>query len=170
MSIPVGTVISYMGDASPVDKGWIMCDGRSISTTDYPELWDAIQNSYGSSGTGYFNVPDLRGMFLRGADPTGVQDPDSASRTSPVPGDTSIVAAGTVGSRQGHQLLNHVHQWDQNYGNITDQGNDINVQLAAGSPNRTANLPTQPATLCDGGGGETRPSNVYVNYLIYAGA
>ncbi|KAG0183959.1 hypothetical protein DFQ28_000391 [Apophysomyces sp. BC1034] len=156
MSLPIGTIISYLGTEAKLSQlrpeGWLLCDGSEMNSGDYPELWDAIGNRYGGmSGTEAFNLPDLRGMFLRGLDPSGVKDPDFASRTSPIPGNTMKVGA-TVGSRQDHQLLNHQHNWDQNFGQISWHGSDLNVQLSQ----QSGNMGTQPTTNVDGGGKKSR--------------
>jgi microcystin-dependent protein len=42
--------------------GWLVCNGASISRDIYPELFNAIQYTYGGSGNN-FNLPDLRGRF-----------------------------------------------------------------------------------------------------------
>ena len=44
--------------------GWLLCDGSSYSTTDYPDLFAVIQYTYGGSGDN-FNVPNYQGMFLQ---------------------------------------------------------------------------------------------------------
>ena len=45
---------------------WLFCDGREISRTDYPELFEAIGTTYGEGdGTTTFNIPDRRGYFGR---------------------------------------------------------------------------------------------------------
>jgi rhizosphere induced protein len=171
MSLPIGTVIPYLGQADSLNNleanGWLVCDGRSLGTTDYQALNEVIGDAYGSAGAGSFNLPQLSGMFLRGIDPGGKFDPDAAARTSPDPSSNTQVGP-VVGSRQADQLRNHVHNWDQNFGQITDGGSDINVQLALNSP-RGGDLGSQPTTNKDGGGNETRPANVYVYYLIFAG-
>jgi Phage Tail Collar Domain len=42
ISVPIGTVISYVGRLETVNQlaseGWLLCDGRSIPSTQYPEL------------------------------------------------------------------------------------------------------------------------------------
>jgi hypothetical protein len=92
---PAGSVISYMGTAATLaglaPLGWLPCDGSSLSAADFPELFAAIGTHYGGDGNPRFNLPDLRGMFLRSVDPDGRNDPDFASRTSPVPGDETVV-------------------------------------------------------------------------------
>ena len=55
--VPVGTIISWPVATDPEDMdNWLECNGQSISQSVYPELFALV-------GT---NVPDLRGLFLRG--------------------------------------------------------------------------------------------------------
>ena len=44
--------------------GWLLCDGASYSTTDYPELFAVIGYTFGGS-EGNFNVPNYKGKFLQ---------------------------------------------------------------------------------------------------------
>jgi microcystin-dependent protein len=161
----VGSIVAFAGPINNLSAGWLNCNGQEVSGTTYPQLLALLGNTYGTPQTaGNVVLPNLNGVFLRGVDPTGSVDPDSTQRTSPISGNSTVVGA-IVGSRQGQQLLNHTHNWNQNFSYITDSGNDIQVQLWAGGGNQG----TQPTTLNDGGGNETRPANVYVYYLIYGG-
>jgi hypothetical protein len=59
-----GTIIAFGGNAVPA--GYVPCDGRSLSTlNNYADLFAAIGYSWGGTGSS-FNVPDLRGLYLRG--------------------------------------------------------------------------------------------------------
>ena len=42
------------------DKGWLVCDGRSLSAAEYPELYAVIGESFGGC-EGYFKLPDFQG-------------------------------------------------------------------------------------------------------------
>jgi microcystin-dependent protein len=44
--------------------GWLICDGRSLSRADYPELFELIGVKYGSASSDTFNLPDCRGRVL----------------------------------------------------------------------------------------------------------
>ena len=64
-SIPVGTIIAWPVAQNPADwqnsdgsYNWLECNGQSISKTVYPELFALVGGQ----------VPDLRGLFLRGYD------------------------------------------------------------------------------------------------------
>jgi len=59
-----GSVAFFPLSSAPV--GWIKADGSAISRTDYSELFDVIGTDHGvGDGSTTFNVPDLRGEFLR---------------------------------------------------------------------------------------------------------
>lgn len=63
---PLGTILPF-GSAT-IPSGWLLCDGTAISRTTYSELFAVIGTAFGSGdGSTTFNLPDLRGEFLRGA-------------------------------------------------------------------------------------------------------
>ncbi|WP_409360714.1 phage tail protein [Bartonella heixiaziensis] len=64
---PSGFIGTFAMQALP--SGWLLCDGSPYSRSLYSNLFSAIGTIWGS-GDGFrtFNVPDLRGMFLRGFD------------------------------------------------------------------------------------------------------
>lgn len=46
-------------------RGWIMCDGRPLSRSNYPDLFAVINTTYGSGdGSTTFNLPDCKGRVL----------------------------------------------------------------------------------------------------------
>ena len=65
--VPTGT-LSYTA-SNTVPDGFLEANGAAISRSAYPELFVEIGTSYGlGNGTTTFNLPDLRGEFLRGLD------------------------------------------------------------------------------------------------------
>jgi hypothetical protein len=66
VNLPVGTIIFYAVSSWADPDGWLICDGRSVLGTDYPELSAAIKNTYGGTAT-HFNLPN----FLSGGMPFG---------------------------------------------------------------------------------------------------
>jgi phage-related tail fiber protein len=65
--VPVGAVMTFARNTAPT--GWLICDGASLSRTvsnnAYQPLHTAIGYTFGGSGDS-FNLPDLRGEFIRG--------------------------------------------------------------------------------------------------------
>jgi microcystin-dependent protein len=62
---PIGTIKMYGGSSAP--SGYLLCDGSSISTTTYANLFAVIGYSFGGSGAN-FNLPgfhDATGRFPR---------------------------------------------------------------------------------------------------------
>ena len=71
---PAGIVSYFAGAAAPA--GWMLCNGAAISRTVYARLFAAIGTSYGpGDGSTTFNLPDLRGEFIRGWDNGRGADP-----------------------------------------------------------------------------------------------
>jgi microcystin-dependent protein len=63
--IPVGTIIPYTSLTIP--DGWLTCDGRELSRSEFIELFTVIGTTYGiGNGLTTFNVPDLRGRDIIG--------------------------------------------------------------------------------------------------------
>lgn len=183
---PVGAVIAFAGQvaaplpsaASPPDSGsgvdaaglqvealgWMLCDGRVLECGKYPELFLVLGTLYGGSN-GVFRLPDYRGYFLRGTDAGAGRDPDAGSRTAP-PGGTDPAQVGSV---QGDALLTHYHDYQMapapadpsGEGPAASQGTK---KTLGGVPVDSADKPLAPAN--GGSDKETRPKNVYVNYLI----
>lgn len=60
-----GLIFPYAGSTAPT--GYMLCDGSAISRTTYSDLFTAIGTAFGAGdGTTTFNIPDLRGKFIRG--------------------------------------------------------------------------------------------------------
>lgn len=75
--VPAGMVMHFAGADAP--SGWLVCDGSAVARADYADLFSAIGTVYGAGdGSTTFNLPDLRGEFLRGLDSGRGVDADRA--------------------------------------------------------------------------------------------
>ena len=73
LTVPAGVVGHFANVTAPI--GYLTCDGSAVSRVIYPELFNAIGTLYGiGDGATTFNLPDLRGEFIRGAALTGTVD------------------------------------------------------------------------------------------------
>lgn len=72
--LPPGSMMMWPTATAPT--GWVLCDGAGLNTALYPDLFAALQYTYGGSGT-TFNVPNMTGRFPLGA---GVTQPSGTNR------------------------------------------------------------------------------------------
>lgn len=87
-SVPVGTVLAYAANLAP--SGFFICDGSAISRTIYSQLFSVIGTTYGAGdGSTTFNLPDLRGKFLRGF--------GNSSSSTRMDGTTGLEGADNIG-------------------------------------------------------------------------
>ena len=71
---PAGTV-QYFANITP-PNGYLECNGAAVNRTTYAELFNAIGITYGAgNGSTTFNLPDLRGEFIRSYDNGKGSDP-----------------------------------------------------------------------------------------------
>lgn len=65
--IPTGAIQAFAMQKLPAN--WVECNGQALSRKDYSALFAAIGTIWGAGdGSTTFNVPDFRGVFLRGFD------------------------------------------------------------------------------------------------------
>jgi hypothetical protein len=182
------------GIAALEKQGWLPCEGQSLSLdpspAGFPELEKALHTTWGSLDTAHvFNVPDLRGMFLRGwnhgpiptNDPAG--DPDVGGRTPPRP---DMSASGgvpgndknAVGSYQPGSFESHSHgglvagpESGEKALLFPNEGaqSAYRWQTNQSGPGWWARLVGSAFPPSGGTGSETRSKNVYVLYAIFTG-
>lgn len=64
---PAGKISHFAMSAAPA--GWLKCNGAAVSRTAYAALFAAIGTTYGNGdGATTFNLPELRGEFVRSLD------------------------------------------------------------------------------------------------------
>lgn len=145
-SVPAGSVVYHAANAAPT--GFIKANGATVSRTTYADLFAAIGTTFGNGdGSSTFEVPDLRGEFMRGSD------------------DGRGVDTGrSFGDSQTGQMEEHDHAMiNSNNGNGSN-GDYITLTRTAGSSryglassNTVANIRKSGLR---GTGTETRPRNV----------
>ena len=159
-STPVGVILPFGGTTAP--SGYLMCTGQAVSRTTYAALFAVIGTSFGSGdGSTTFNVPDLRGEFLRGA------------------GTNSHSGQGDGGAVGEHQdATNHLNIGiNQEYNDITVIGDAYSGILKATNYDKKGANGTSSHWTSRGGSAQdtsnstyytSRPTNTSVNYIIKA--
>jgi microcystin-dependent protein len=132
VAIPSGTIINVAMNTAP--SGYLKANGAAVSRTTYAALFTAIGSTFGvGDGSTTFNVPDLRGEFVRGWD------------------DSRGIDSGRVfGSAQADELKAHVHS--------VTSGNSSNAQ--GSTPFESASTANNSYNTNSTGGAETRPRNI----------
>ena len=169
----VGMIASFGSAAAPT--GWIICNGAAVSrTTTYDALFAVIGTTWGAgNGSSTFNLPDLRGAFLRGTGSHGTANMADGS---------SDFAGPALGAFENDQFQSHGH-------NIQTAQTGLLVEYAGGAGSagytNTGNYTTantaghvwRAATPTNAGypgagvpaprhGDETRPFNLGVTFCI----
>jgi microcystin-dependent protein len=185
-ALPSGTIVAFGGTTAPT--GWTLCDGSAISRITYAPLFAAVGINFGGGdGINTFNLPDLRGRFLRGTDGGAGRDPDADSRS---PSNSGGPGGDMVGSLQGDATAVPANPFaTESTGSHTHANGTFNNLLTITGLNTASNTdnigPTQPditqampliaagehqhrlgGGFGTGGDKETRPKNVAVNYII----
>jgi microcystin-dependent protein len=89
--VPTGAIMPFAMNSAP--SGWLAANGTAVSRTTYATLFAAVGTTYGTGdGSTTFNLPDLRGYFVRGAGTN-----------------TDGLTAGTFGAKQTGSVGPHTH-------------------------------------------------------------
>ena len=171
--VPTGAVFCMAVATVPI--GYLECNGAAVSRTTFSALFAIIGTQYGSgNGSSTFNIPDLRGEFIRGFDNGRGVDGNRA-----------------IGSIQGDDNKQHNHPANANassnvndpghkhnargYGNQDDGGNQFTGSNNADTRSNAINnantgisVSTNVSVHVGQTGGESRPRNIAMMYIIKA--
>lgn len=174
---PVGVIRPYAADVVPI--GWAECDGDALISTNSPLLFSVIGTRFGNGsidkdgaatvGGEDFNLPDLRGRFVRGHNNGSGNDPNAGARGSDSlganPGQpwrntnglgvVGQVTGDNIGSMQGSSFTTHTHTIAP--GGTIQRGPDGAVPIRG-------NGATNSATPL--GRDDTRPVNISFMYIM----
>lgn len=153
--VPPGAVMSFAMNSAP--SGWVEANGNAVSRSTYSALFSAIGTTYGSGdGSTTFNLPDLRGYFIRGSG-TNVDG----------------TASGSFGLKQSDDVKPHGHSFS-----LSIQSLVLSVQAAFGTRTTgggsqavsdiaiTTGSPSASGSILSNSGTETRPKNIAMMYCI----
>ena len=176
LTFPAGIIIPFAGPAENIPDGWMLCDGSAVSRSEYANLYKAIGVCWGiGDGATTFNLPDLRGMFLRGVSGDSGNDPDADSRV--LLKDNGGNTGNNVGSYQGDAIRNIT---GNGYAVLTRKDHEasdgvLNLSHARLNWLELIGEDRKDAWVSDLNidasrvvpvGGDNRPQNVYVTYII----
>lgn len=164
-AVPTASVSAFAGSSAP--SGWLFADGSQVSRATYPKLFASIGTTYGSgNGSTTFNLPDLRGEFIRGLDRGRGIDPSRAL------GSRQIGSLNTIDSTIPAYTVTGLYNSDtpeseaaQRFG--MDKPNPADYPggryVGIDSNGTPATILAEPNNF-----GVTRPRNIAMNYIIKA--
>jgi len=168
-AVPTGSV--HLMASTTVPSGYEKCNGQALSRTVYADLFAEIGTAFGAGdGSTTFNVPDLRGEFVRGWDDSrGV---DSGRNFATAQSDQnkqhnhSASATSTV-TDPGH---NHVYidqqAHNEGYRPWKAGDNDCGQRNKNTSNAFTGISVSTSVSVANDGGNEARPRNIAMMYVI----
>lgn len=159
MGKEVGEIMDYPAETLP--PGFLECDGSSQLRTDYPALFLVLGTAHGSADSSHFNLPDRRGLFVRGWDHGAGKDPDAATRAAAALNGTT---GDHVGTDQADDFISHTHlapHTTPGSGGPNFTGPVYSGSGSGGGWSEPINLATAAA-----GDAETRPKNRTTQYVI----
>ena len=150
---PIGSILPFGGTTAP--NGFFLCEGQALSRTDYKELFGVIGTSFGvGDGSTTFNLPDLRGEFLRGA---GTNSHSGEGNGGTVGQHQAATSIGTTYSTNTGGINFYAPNYDYSnadtFGPSSQGVINLNGAYVAGTTNASI---------------KARPTNTSVNYIIKA--
>ncbi len=162
-AVPTGSV--HMMATTTAPSGYLKCNGAAISRTTYADLFAVIGTTHGSGdGSTTFNVPDLRGEFVRGWDDSRGIDSGRTfgSSQSDANKQHNHTATSSV-TDPGHQ---HLYNRLSNQHDASGSGSEV-WRIYANANTSVAYTGISVSTSIDNdGGSEARPRNVAMMYVI----
>ena len=173
--LPIGTIMAYGGDVNNdsirkdlAEQGWLVCNGEAVSCDEYRELFDVINNYYaegqetaaGKVCQGTFQLPDIRGRFLRGVN-YGATDKNNKPRDPDCREKNNCDKVGIV---QEDAFRKHSHGYRTNTW-FWNEGKTGGHYIRG---DHTTDFLHHDRTDDEGNSEETRPKNIHVNWIIKA--
>jgi microcystin-dependent protein len=172
-AVPSGTVHLFATTTAP--SGYLECDGSAVSRTTYADLFTVIGTTWGAgNGSSTFNVPDLRGEFVRGWDDGRGVD-SGRNFASSQTDQNKQHNHGVTDNGHNHSINDpgHIHQIEYSNSHSGDGViEESGVGLSGTEPTLSAttgitiNNATTGISINNDGGSEARPRNIAMMYVI----
>ena len=180
-AVPTGSVHLMATTTAP--SGYLKCNGAAVSRTDEAALFAIIGTTWGEGdGSSTFNLPDLRGEFVRGWADDGSVDSSRSFASSQSDQNKQHNHTATSTSTISPADHNHVFPGDDqlsftanNRGGWTDRRTGTFPYDADSSTSgggiiyRTSDATLSASTstsIANDGGSEARPRNIAMMYVI----
>lgn len=167
--VPTGSVFCMA--VATVPTGYLECNGAAVSRTTYSALFAIIGTNYGTgNGSSTFNLPDLRGEFIRGFD--NGKGTDSGRSIASSQGSANLSHGHSVGASVTDPGHKHTTTIDNTKVFPGAANTNINYGGAGGYPATVFSMNTNTTGISvsisqsNSGGSEARPRNIAMMYVI----
>ena len=180
--VPTGSV--FCRAASVVPTGYLECNGAAVSRTTYSALFGIIGVQYGAgNGSTTFNLPDLRGEFIRGFDHGRGVDNNRSMASAQAGANASHNHSATTSTTTSISQSPHHHGYNITHVttasvtgsgaaiadrrmNLIDTTGFINPDGNTHNNNANISASSSSSTSIGNQGDEARPRNIAMMYII----
>tara|TARA_B100001287_G_scaffold152484_1_gene128337 strand:- start:695 stop:1621 length:927 start_codon:yes stop_codon:yes gene_type:complete len=163
--VPAGSIFTFASTTVP--SGYLECNGSAVSRSTYSSLFTAIGTTHGSGdGSSTFNLPDLRGEFVRGWDHNRGVDSGRSFASS----------QSDQNESHNHSLTDPNHAHTQRGLALNGGSGSVAITLGSGQSYQIGYSGSQSSvttgssstgiSLGSSGGNESRPRNLALMYVI----
>lgn len=169
---PAGSIMMWPSNTIP--EGWHLCDGSSMSRSQYAALFAVLGTTYGNNDSSSFKLPDMRGLYVAGR---GANNYNSLNQKG---GANSVALTvdempkhNHSGSTEGSGSHSHtLSVYEKNgehplFGSTSDSATIS--RSATAKTTSSADNHTHTVSISDTGGNaahENRPPYIVLNYII----
>ena len=169
--VPTGAVFCVA--VATIPSGYLECNGTAVSRSTFAALFALIGTQYGAgNGSTTFNLPDLRGEFVRGFDNGRGVDSGRSIASNQTAQNQSHSHGANANATSNVNDPGHKHS-SRGYGNQDDGGNQFTGSNNSDTRNNAINnantgisVVTNVSVSVANEGGESRPRNVAMMYII----
>ena len=160
--VPAGSIFTFASTTVP--SGYLECNGAAVSRSTYATLFAAISTTFGvGDGSATFNLPDLRGQFVRGwaNNATGTGDDGRSFASSQADQNKTHGHTASV-TDPGHKHVTKGH------GTQDDGGSNLTGSTSGGTSSTSMNDANTgiSVSVASDGGAEVRVKNIALMYVI----
>jgi microcystin-dependent protein len=140
--VPIGAVFHFAASTAPT--GFLKANGAAVSRTTYAALFAITGTTYGvGDGSTTFNLPDLRGEFIRGWADDRAVDTGRAFGSAQTDGIRASTVAGIARTYYSGQSATGEFSWAGGSGELANnaaQGGDYQINLGSAPDTRPRNV------------------------------
>jgi len=176
--VPSGAVFCIA--VATVPSGYLECNGAAVNRTTYAALFAVIGEQYGAgNGSSTFNIPDLRGEFIRGFDNgRGVDNNRNIASSQSDQNDSHTHSfSATTSNKSLTGEVKKIAETFSSSGEATGVFTKTSSIVAGATPSRVDSSPSGSFSMdashthtlsgsTGSQGGEARPRNIAMMYVI----